>query len=369
MIEKIQPYIPSAEEMKLAEDSMNNEERNLSEIREKNWEQINPWDDLGENFKDMTERRKIKPEEAEKINLSLKQLGKIFNESGVNWHLDGALNISLMKGEFIGMHKDIDISIERNNLEKLEAFLNKKEYAFFHSYYSQETDKNIMRRVGHSDVGKSMHGNYLIASINKEGKLIKRDNLSTIDLHITERNTKGLPINKLGIELPEKWHNPQQTIIMSETINLSHPALIAYHKLQFWREYDMKDLYILAELNKLTLEDVNEIRDVIEKNLSVAEQMGEKIMSEIADQIKKDSTLDEIFNKLSSHPALKDFSKNKKEALLNFAQKIFESEDKSNDSILKLAYVYFEVDKRRQQIMEKLNNFKQKIIECSRVKK
>ena len=126
-------YIPSEEEMQRAESMMTDEQREASRIREKYYEQEQPpWEPYDELHLDKNFKRiPPTPEQTQEMDQRLSELSKLFEGSGLRWHLDGAINISAMRGDYIGYHKDVDISIEKEDLAALESWLLKKGYAFF----------------------------------------------------------------------------------------------------------------------------------------------------------------------------------------------------------------------------------------------
>ncbi len=101
----VEKYIPSQEEITRAEEMMTPKQREASEIREKfMFQERDPFDDFLEHIDQNAERREPTSEEKTRMDNNLIKLGQIFSDSNLNWQLDGALNISLMKGEYIGIH-------------------------------------------------------------------------------------------------------------------------------------------------------------------------------------------------------------------------------------------------------------------------
>jgi hypothetical protein len=122
---------------------MTHDQKKDSEIRAKNWEQEQaPWvpfdeDNIDENF----ERKPATPEQKEDMDRRLTELADAFEGSNLNWHMDGALNISLMNGKYIGNHKDVDLSIEKKNLPHLKLNCSKKVLVYF--YLEQKIGQKI----------------------------------------------------------------------------------------------------------------------------------------------------------------------------------------------------------------------------------
>ena len=119
---KDKKYQPTPEDLARAEAMMSDEQRQLSEIRSKFWEQRRPaWESFADKIDENFERRRPSNSETVEMNERLHHLADLFRDSKVEWLLDGALNISLLKGDWIGFHKDVDVSVEKDQLEMLEA--------------------------------------------------------------------------------------------------------------------------------------------------------------------------------------------------------------------------------------------------------
>src|SRR3989339_1690313 len=83
-----------------------------------------PWEDFASvNVDEDAKRKEATPEQAKEMDKRMAELGVAFAGSKLNWHLDGALNISLLAGKYIGYHKDVDVSVEQGELAQLEAQL------------------------------------------------------------------------------------------------------------------------------------------------------------------------------------------------------------------------------------------------------
>lgn len=152
MKEKVENYTPPSEEISKAEEMMTSEQKIGSETRERfKFQERDPFDDFMEHIDQNAERRAPTPEEKQRMDANLIKLGKVFEGSDIKWHIDGALTISLIKGEYIGIHKDVDISIEQGELEKVDGQLERSGYGLFLSYQKDPNEprgKKIMERVG-----------------------------------------------------------------------------------------------------------------------------------------------------------------------------------------------------------------------------
>ena len=114
----VEKYTPSQEEINLAEEMMTPEQKEASEIRERfQFQEHDPFSNFLEQIDKNDERREPSPDEKIKMDNRLKELGRIFSNSSIMWQLDGAMNISLMAGKYIGIHKDTDISVEQGGLD------------------------------------------------------------------------------------------------------------------------------------------------------------------------------------------------------------------------------------------------------------
>jgi|GEM_PF-953493 len=237
----------------------------MIERRENIYQERDAFDDFAAHVDQSFERRKPTPEEVRQMDSNLLQLGRIFEGSDVRWHLDGAQNISLLKGEYIGIHKDIDISVEEADMAKFYDALAKSGYGLFLSYPKNPKEprgKYVMERVEDLKPTENRPDGLMIAAIDEKGK-IREEGLNYPDVHLVKRNEQGKPIGWGGIELPEKWFEAHTVELHGVQINLSHPAKVAYFKLHSTRNYDFTDLRALAETGELTPDDVAEIEQTI----------------------------------------------------------------------------------------------------------
>lgn len=78
---------------------MTSEQSEASKIRAKNWQQEQPpWEDFSVHVnKKNSERRPPSAENIKRMDQCVEELAAAFAGSELNWHLDGALNISLMR--------------------------------------------------------------------------------------------------------------------------------------------------------------------------------------------------------------------------------------------------------------------------------
>ncbi len=368
-------YNPTQEEINKAEKIMTEEQRQASEIRAENYEQEQPpWEDFTEKIDENFVRKRPSPEVVKTMNQSLEELGQAFEGSDLNWHLDGALNISLMNGagenpeNYIGEHKDVDISVEKSELEALEAQLLKNGYGLFLSRTEDRTKSKIMRRVSYQDFADSDAEHMLIAAIDENGKIRRDKTLNFVDVHIIQRDEAGKPLGVSGTPIPEKWVQPQPMEFHSEQINVSHPGKVLYYKLHQGRNYDVTDAEKLIETGKITEEDINDIRKVFEDEFKSNVERGRKIFEGFANQIRPEMNADEIFDLMQSQP---EFQKRQDmtEGLKKLAEKIAEAEDKSVDNILTIAIGLFGVEEKNNQKRQELNRMRQKVKDIKEIER
>src|SRR3989344_753776 len=354
-------YIPSQEEVAKAEDMMTPEQKTASEARERyQYQERDPFDDFMEHIDQNAERRSPTEKEKQRMDNNFLSLGKIFEGSDVKWHIDGALNISMARGEYIGIHKDVDISIEENELEKVDEQLGKSGYGLFLSYPKDQAEpkgKKIMERVGAKKFSEEESGHLVIAAIDEQGKIREGQTLNFIDVHLVKRNEAENPVGWGGVELPSKWFEAQPMTFQGQEIHLSHPAKVAYFKLHGTRNYDQTDLRALTETGKLTLEDVNEIEQTFEQEALARRKEAGTLLSRGAEKISPEMSADQIFNIFAEEPRIAQAMEQIREPLKALSQKI-ETSDKSKDEIMKLAFETFNLEASAEERRKKIEELK-----------
>ena len=366
-------YIPSPEEISKAENMMTPEEKDASEIRERYKFQERPQfpdESVLEHDKDDV-RRIPKPEEKESMDSNVAKLGKIFNGSDIGWQLDGALNISLMKGEYIGVHKDVDLSVESKDLEKLDTQLIKNGYGLFLSTeHPNDKTKRQMERVGAQQFREAPEAHLMIAAIDGQGKIRENEGLNYIDVHLVKRDKDRNPLGYSGVKLPQKWYEPQPKIYQGSEVNLSHPAKVAYFKIHGTRPFDTTDIQKLAGIGDLTLEDVDEISQVFEQEFSARRQIAEGLVEKISTKITPEMSADKIYDAFVGESVIADGLKRDErveKTLRELAKQISET-DKTPEQIKRLSFEIFNVEKSFDDQRLKINNLRSWINETLRLK-
>ena len=333
-----------------------------SEFPTTQWEQAQPpWEDLN-IIDDNSDRTEPDQESRERMDKSLEELGDIFKGATFNWELDGALNISLMKGEYIGNHKDVDISVEQSELEEVEQHLLKKGYGFFLSRRDDTTGEQIMRRIGHARFSDVVSEHLLIAAIDKEGKLRNDTPLNFIDAHKIVRDEDGAPLGAGDVHIPEKWVQPFPIKFHGRDLNLSHPAKILYYKLHQDRKYDATDIEELIATGMLVESDLDEIMDALETYFISSVERGSKIFENAAREITANmdaGVIYEVFKKDELIEERDDLD----QGMHELANRVANSSDKSSKKILELALNLFGVIKKQDKKRAEVAALKQRVIE------
>lgn len=239
---------------------------NLSEDSvEKN--RIQPWPFrskfLEEKINKLGERKPLSLEDEEKLNTMIKDAIELFKNSELKWVIDGGLSISILEGKFMGMHRDLDIAIEKKDLEKIEKLIEGNGYGFFITPMLKE---KVMERADYKKFGSADNSIRWIISIDGEGKIIQEKSLSFINVHIINRDPEGVPINENGNRLPEEWFDLIVKNFKGIDVNIAHSAKTAYYKIRSNRDYDLSDLKHLSKTGSLTLGDIDKIDTVLKQD-------------------------------------------------------------------------------------------------------
>lgn len=352
-------YKPNPEEISAAEQMMDSDQAEQTVLREKFIVQDrDPFDGFMEQIDNrIVERRMPTPEELKQLDSRLVELGRIFENSGVRWNLDGALNISLRRGSYIGVHKDVDISVEKDDLEELNDVLSKKGYGLFLSSRKDELDPNsrrTMQRASARQFSKSDSEHLIIAAIDSQGKINDFSNLNYIDVHLSDRNEKGRPIGVNGVELPEQWFKTFVVGFHGREILLSHPARVAYYKLHGNREYDLTDIRFMVEGGQLSKSDIDKIEGLLRQELVGQEEDVKQIISEVIINLRLEMDKYEIFEKFAEHPRIKRAFEEVREPLFHLCEKI-ESSDRTLGKITSLTFEQFNVGEELSLRLKKLD--------------
>jgi hypothetical protein len=288
-------------------------------------------------------RPEATPEDQERMDSNLVQLGKIFEGSNTNWHIDGALNISIRKGTYLGVHKDVDVAIEKADLPTMQQQLEANGYGLFFSYPKNPDEPegaNIMERVSAEKFAEGASDHLSIAAIDGNGKIRTGASLNFIDVHLVKRNEQGKPLDWGDVELPEEWFIAQPTQFKGQELHLSHPAKVAYYKLHATRDYDRTDLKAFAETGALTVDDVDTIGSVIEKENDVRRASVESLLQRVTEGMKLGMSTSEIVDAFVREPLVQASLEQVRPQVEAVSEKIAQS-DMSFETITNLTYEAF----------------------------
>lgn len=211
------------------------------------------------------ERPPVTPETKEKMDRELVALGNLMKDSGIWWQLDGALNISLLKGEYIGTHVDVDISVLRNQVPEFEQYLAEHGYGLFLRKRDSTTGDRIFKRVGAKAFERDEKGEWQlrIGAMDEAENINLKADLVSAEVAVVEKNTDGKPLGWGGAVLPEEWLTGETIDFHGTPINLSHPGRFLFNKIWFVRGYDQGDLEEFAKTNALSLDDVDDVEQLV----------------------------------------------------------------------------------------------------------
>lgn len=373
----MEKYHPTKQDVQAAQNMLTKEQRRASEIRARYYEQVlSRWQPYEKKYVDKNfDRMPPSSEEARNMNKRIAKLGEVFEGCDLNWHLDGALNISLMseKGKngetnYIGLHKDVDLSIEKDELAGLEAHLLKKGYGLFLSRTDNKLKRKVLRRVGYADFRDTPAEHILIAAIDEHGKVLKKLPLSAVDVHLIKRNEAGQPLGESGVVIPEKWALPYPVEFQGKQINLSHPGKVLYYKLHQTRGYDLTDIKRLVDAGRLTEDDVAEVEDVFKKEFAANLERGRQVFDGLARQLTPEMSANQIFDVMLQQPELKKNAKRMKKVLLELAKNISEAGLRTTDKIIGEISRLTGYKKKNNEKIEQVRTIGQLVADMEKIK-
>jgi len=258
-------------------------------------------DEVGE-YKEPT------PEQKERFEKRVERVSEIFEDADFQWYLDGATNISLYKDKQIRDHKDLDMSIFQEDLAKLDELLTRQGFGIFVNY--DENGKRLMRKVTVEELATLEKPDLSICKIGSDGKIQREteDPFNFVDLHVHNRDAEGNGVIFYnGVTLPKEFFEPlKKELPNGKEINLSQPAIVAYHKLHSNRPYDLTDLQKLRP--NLQERDFSMLRGSLEREIEKTEKMVREKAQEAWDSLTPilELTHDQkvISEKLLEHPDL-----------------------------------------------------------------
>lgn len=300
--------------------------------------------------------------EREQMDRNIRKLADIFEDSGIRWLLVGSFSISVMKGDYFRNHKDIDIAIESDDLESLEQQLFLKGYALFLSLEHEDPQKRKMTWLSASEA-REASGDLMIAAIDEQGKIRKTESLNYIDIHLTKRDEQGRPLGLYGVPLPKKWYEPQGAIFRGKNISLTHPAKEAYFKLYDGRKSAHVDLRALVEVGKLTLDDISEIGNVLEREFEDRRLVAVSFIERVVQRIATKSGPGEIFEVLMNDEEIaRRFKRDEnRKRIYEVAEFIAGQSDRSADNIKQIIMRMIGIDAKIAEERKMLQTLRQAI--------
>ena len=296
------------------------------------------------------------------------ELGSAFEGSDVRWHLDGALNISLLRGlssegeaNYIGYHKDVDLSVEKADLEKMEAQLLAHGYGFFLSTIDAKTGEKIERRVGYKTFGSLESEHRLVCAIDENGGLVEGAVLSAVDLHLITRDEEGQALGIHGVPIPEKWVQPYPIDFKGHQINISHPGKILYYKLHQGRDYDFTDIDRLVETGKLTVEDVDDVAEAYEKEFKANLIRARKRFAPISAEITADTTPEQIADLFFKDEEFSRAGEANRPTFVELGKRLLASGDTSVDNMITIAVDLFKAEEQNDVMRQKIVKIRKKV--------
>lgn len=295
------------------------------------------------------ERRQATKSEREKMDKNIEKLSELFEKADFNWSVDGALGISLLKGEYIGAHKDIDISLEHADLPRIEDYLQQRGYGLFLSYDADETDgkKAIAQRLTDKNMDKVKEYTCLVGAIDEAGRPRKEEILNFIEVHVIYRDEMNQRLGIHGAKLPRAWSQPQLIHYQGKDINISNPAATAYFKLSSNRRYDQADLQRLAETGLVSTADVKVIEKILENEIINQKQIMIDIFQTVdSAKLSEMKSADEIYNAIVGTSAIGSKLQEADRLLFSkLAEKIASSAKRTPEAIVEMLYELPEVQK------------------------
>jgi len=214
-------------------------------------------------------------ERAQEIDKELATVATLFEGENINWRLDGAINISLRRGEYYREHKDLDISILDNDVPQFFDASRRKGYAIY--YVDPSETMPVAKEQGYVKAESVTPED--VSAGKKKLILLRRDGdsydfNSYIDVHVLEKNEGGKIIEYPGITLPDEVAISTESVQKeSKDVPLQPAVVTAHHKL--WsslgrptlnqvENYDLKDLeYLAAHLRETNPEQLEYVRSII----------------------------------------------------------------------------------------------------------
>ena len=228
-------------------------------------------------------RPALTPEVREKMDRELIAFGKLMEGSHIWWQLDGGLNVSLRRiatgGDYLGLHKDIDLSIFADDLPRLRDHIESRGYGLF--YYSKDDESGTRKfeEILDEEVKPRMGTKMRILAVDRAtGNIDVNADLMVAGPIIHYRNNEGQFIGWRGLAYPEKWLTGETIDFKGMTLMLSHPARFIFNKLFYPGKYHDEDLETMVrDMKSISTKDVEDISGVFDQLFAKIKQEKEDI--------------------------------------------------------------------------------------------
>lgn len=342
-------------------------EKGIFDLREKTENKFQEVPEFNDEWgvKDIPKRGAVTPEKREQMDQDTEKLGDLFEGADFKWQLDGGMNISLMKGEYIGTHKDFDVTFDPNDLPAIERHLFERGYGLFvpGTRNQDKPGKRMLEWATTDQFATGPEAGLVLSAIDKEGKIRQDESLTYVDVHLIRRGKDGKPQGFYGASLPEEWYEPQPVEFHGRKINLSHPAKIAYFKLFDKRGYDTKDLDELVLTGRLTEQDLNNIEEVVDQGFEKRNSSVGEIVNRVAQRITNEMSEAEIVNEFIVDPAVEASAQTEegKKRIGLFAAEVVKEKDRSAENIKNLAFKMFSLDAEKDAKSKQIEKLKKSL--------
>jgi len=141
---------------------------------------------------------------------------------------------------------------------------------------------------------------------------------------------------------------------------------VAYFKLHGKRGFDQTDLLFLAETGRLTMDDVSEIKNILEQEFENRKVAASIIIERVAPTISKESAAEEIFDTLMQDEDIAGRIREEedKERIRKLAKLIAKQDDKSPENIKRVVIEASGIENDIAEQREKLNDIETKNERC-----
>jgi hypothetical protein len=225
-----------------------------------------------------TERRPATPEERERMDRELTALSTLLNSAGVWWQLDGSLNLSVRNGDYVGVHRDIDVSLLKQEVPALASYLEAHGCGLFFYKKVVSEDAGKVRTLMAATLPDFLEGmpgwQRRIAPVDAEGRAITSGNLPPVESSFIEEDAVGCFHGSDGVTFPARWMEGETREFHGSNFNLSNPARFLFYKLFKFRGTDDADLRTAVSIGMLSPQDLDEVEKTITPILEQMTQDG-----------------------------------------------------------------------------------------------